>query len=202
MVAGNSELFSSEFTSQVYCTGSFNDGAYGFRLSNNGETILLKNNSGELEDLVQYDDQAPWPEAANGTGPSLQLIAPDLENNHYANWFVSNGQLSSPGAANGGNNTNDNEILPEEIIQIFPNPVGEQLFLEYNEKPGARIELGIYTLTGTRISSKTIQAGGGQEQTAWQHQINAHGAYILRAVVLHPSYRKDQSMLLIFAGSL
>ena len=96
VVVGNSELFLSEHGTQVYFTGSFNDGDSGFRLSNDGESIILKNSDGELEDIVQYDDQAPWPEEADGTGPSLQLLAPDLDNNHYSSWFASMGVRSSP----------------------------------------------------------------------------------------------------------
>lgn len=200
VIAGDAELFNSEYSSQVYFTGSFNLGDKGFKLSNNGESILLKNHRGELEDIVQYDDQAPWPEAANGTGPSLQLIAPELDNNHYANWFASMGLLSSPGAANGGNQTNDIEMLPEGRIHIYPNPVEDHLFLEFNERPGARIEMGIYTLTGSRIRSELIQAVGGPEIVSWQHRVDLPGAYIIRAVVLHPTYQREQSQLMIFTG--
>jgi hypothetical protein len=200
VVAGDVELFNEEYGSQLYFTGSFNNGESGFRLSNEGESILLKNNRGELEDLVRYDDQAPWPEAANGTGPSLQLLAPELDNNHYANWFASKGVLSSPGAANGGNQAIDREIDPGGSIFIYPNPVEESLFMEFNEKPGTRIELAIYTLSGTRICGKRIQAGGGQEQAAWQHGVKYPGAYILRALIFHPTYQKEQSQLMIFTG--
>ena len=111
VVAGDSELFQNEHSSGIYFTGSFNNGESGFRLSNEGESIILKNHEGELEDIVQYDNQAPWPEAADGMGPSLQLLAPDLDNNHYSNWFTSSGTLYSPGSENGGNSAEVTRIL-------------------------------------------------------------------------------------------
>lgn len=37
-------------------------------------------------DQVTYDDDSPWPAAADGTGPSLQLIDPAQDNNRVANW--------------------------------------------------------------------------------------------------------------------
>lgn len=200
VVAGNSELFHAEHSSQIYFTGSFNDGEGGFKLSNDGESIILKNNMGELEDFVQYDDRAPWPEAADGTGSSLQLLAPDLDNNHYSSWFASSGVLSSPGSVNAGNAIEESTSFPEGSITIYPNPVGDILFLEYNEKPGARIELGIHTLSGTRVHTLMIQSGGGFERTSWQHPLKQTGAFILRVVVRHRDYMREESHLLIFSG--
>jgi hypothetical protein len=200
VVAGDSELFHNEHGSQVYFTGDFNYGDSGFRLSNDGESIILKNHRGELEDLVQYDDQSPWPEEADGTGASLQLLATDLDNNHYSSWFASASMKSTPGSPNGGNAAEEKLHTPGGNIRIYPNPAGEVLYLEFNEKPGARIELGIYTLTGARTSSYFLRSGNGHETLSWEHQINRAGAYILRAVVRHPAYQREESHLLIFTG--
>ena len=150
--------------------------------------------------MVQYDDQAPWPEAADGRGPSLQLLAHDLDNNLYSSWFVANGILFSPGSANGGNSTEESHLHPAGNIHIYPNPMGEVLFMEINEEPGARIEMGIYTLSGTRIRNIMFQTGSSPEITSWHHQIEQPGAYILRAVIQHPGHRREESHLLIFSG--
>jgi hypothetical protein len=200
LVVGDSELFQNEYGSEVYFVGSFNKGESGFKLSNDGESIILKNNRGELEDIVQYDDQAPWPEEADGTGPSLQLMDPALDNNHYANWFVSTGWLCSPGNANGGNSTDESRLLSVGSLFIYPNPVGEILYIEFNEQAGARINLEIFTLSGTRMASILLQSGGGHETASWQHQIDRPGAYILRANIRHPEFQKQESRLLIFTG--
>ena len=201
VVAGDSELFESEYGSEMYFTGSFNKGVAGFKLSNEGESIILKNNTGELEDIVQYDNQAPWPVAADGMGPSLQLLAPDLDNNHYSNWFASSRTLYSPGEENGGNSTEIPRMLQERGLHIYPNPVGEDLFLAFNEDPGTQLEFGIFTLSGTRISSYLYHAGGGSETVRWKHQIEEPGAYILRVVVQGLAYQYQESHLLIFSGN-
>ena len=200
IIAGDSELFMSEFGTNIYFTGSFNKGEGGFKLSNEGEAIILKNSKGELEDLVQYDNQAPWPVAADGKGPSLQLLAPDLDNNHYSNWYTSSSVHYSPGSANGGISTEESHPLPENTIHIYPNPMGEHMFLEFNEKPGTRIQVRIFNLSGSQVSSFVFQAGGGNETTSWQHQIDTPGAYIVRVMVQNPDHWREESRLLIFTG--
>lgn len=200
VVAGDSELFLSEHGSDIYFTGNFNNGESGFKLSNEGETLLLKNNLGELEDMVQYDNQNPWPEAADGKGPSLQLLAPDLDNNHPSNWFASYGNPYSPGSANGGNSNETSHVLPEQSLHVYPNPVGELLFMEINEEPGARIEAGIFTLSGTLAKSLLVHSAGGFETISWQHGIKRPGAYILQVMVQYPGFQRKESHLLIFTG--
>jgi hypothetical protein len=60
-------------------------------LDNGGETLtLLKPGPTPAEDAIvdqlTYDDDLPWPAAADGGGPSLQLIDPLQDNNRSANW--------------------------------------------------------------------------------------------------------------------
>src|SRR6185503_13540807 len=70
-------------------------------LQNGGETLRLvrpiSTNLDEIIDEVHYDDQAPWPPAADGTGPSLQLIDPTQENYRACNWAALG---YTPGATN------------------------------------------------------------------------------------------------------
>ena len=54
---------------------------YGVNLSNGGETVTLRNNLGAVVDLVAYDDEGAWPTAPDGSGPSLELKNPALDNN-------------------------------------------------------------------------------------------------------------------------
>ena len=67
-------------------------------LSNGGESITLTNSSLVIIDSVSYDDYWPWHSEADGTGPSLELINPDMSNDDPGNWGV--GQPYSPGTAN------------------------------------------------------------------------------------------------------
>jgi len=200
IVAGDSELFLFEHGSNIYFTGNFNKGEGGFKLSNEGESLILKNDKGELEDFVQYDNQAPWPLAADGKGPSLQLLTADLDNNLYSSWFTSYGIRFSPGFQNGGNSNEEPWIVRESSIHIYPNPVGEVLFLEINEEPEARIEVEIFTLSGTQAGSFLFHAGGGRETTTLKHSIDNPGAYIVRILVQNKDHWHQESRLLIFTG--
>lgn len=55
-------------------------------LSNDGEEVILKNAQGLVEDEVEYGIGFPWPLASNGTGASMELINPSLDNTKGGNW--------------------------------------------------------------------------------------------------------------------
>jgi hypothetical protein len=69
-------------------------------LNNTGETIELRASDQTLMDVVSYSSSSPWPSAANGQGPSLELIHPDLDNSLVENWMASIAELGTPGAQN------------------------------------------------------------------------------------------------------
>ncbi len=123
----------------VYYTG---------KLDNSGELIVLKNSLGQIVDVVNYEDTAPWPTEADGFGPSLELMDFNTDNNDPANWGI--GQPYTPGAANtpalsGGGDIAITEIMYEprkmrymEYINYFTggfrwtdgdDPVGEYIEL-------------------------------------------------------------------------
>lgn len=68
-------------------------------LGNSGDRIVLKNIAGETVDAVEYGDEAPWPEGSDGSGASLELINPLLDNTLSEAWRASNG-APTPGARN------------------------------------------------------------------------------------------------------
>lgn len=201
IVSGDSEQFIYEFGSNIYLTGSFNSGESGFKLSNEGESLLLKNDKGELEDYVRFGSKEPWPGEANGNGPSLQLIAPELDNNDYSNWYAGSGPLYTPGSPNGASSTEEEHLLPERSIHIYPNPLGEIVFLDLFEEPGAMVQVRVFSLTGILVSSSLFHAEGGHETITWKHELESPGAYILKVVVQHPDRRREESRLLIYSGS-
>ncbi|HTD87127.1 MAG TPA: lamin tail domain-containing protein, partial [Candidatus Binatia bacterium] len=68
-------------------------------LDNGGETITLIKPAGDphseaddiVVDKVKYDDDAPWPKAADGGGPSLQLSDAEEDNARVSNWHDGSG---------------------------------------------------------------------------------------------------------------
>ena len=70
------------------------------RLSNGGERVAISDAAGNLIDAVTYSDGGSWPAAADGNGPSLELINPRLPNQYASAWKASTGNWGTPGARN------------------------------------------------------------------------------------------------------
>ncbi|MCB0566862.1 MAG: choice-of-anchor I family protein, partial [Phaeodactylibacter sp.] len=77
-------------------------------LGNGGGDIIITNFSGAVIDEVSYNDTSPWPTAADGNGPSLELIEAALDNNDGANWvatatrFGNTNVFATPGVISAG----------------------------------------------------------------------------------------------------
>lgn len=87
-------------------------GPWGGTLQDSGERLALeKPQSGPagaslvipyvVMDAVRYNDKAPWPPAADGSGPSLQRLVSGNYAGEPQNWFASG---LTPGRANASNN--------------------------------------------------------------------------------------------------
>ena len=66
-------LFTDLFPTVSQVSGNMYKG-----FSGSGESLYLYNNDGFLVDSLTYSDSSPWPEQADGNGPSLELISPFL----------------------------------------------------------------------------------------------------------------------------
>jgi len=75
-------------------------GPYGGALGNSGETLELTDYIGTVIDIVTYSDQSPWPTEPDGSGPSLSLIDPELDNNLPESWLASLENFGTPGIVN------------------------------------------------------------------------------------------------------
>ena len=78
------------------------DGLTGWSLANSGDEVRLYNAGNTLLNYVRFTDQPPWPTAPDGTGPSLELYNPALDNNLPTSWgaSVSTAQDGTPGERN------------------------------------------------------------------------------------------------------
>jgi hypothetical protein len=89
ILARNSSAVAASFGSTAPVFATFEG-----QLDNGGETITLIDTGADpvspdddiIIDKVKYDDRAPWPTSADGTGPSLQLMDPDEDNARVSNW--------------------------------------------------------------------------------------------------------------------
>ena len=64
-------------------------GNLGFGLGGGGDMIRLYDSSESLVDIVEYDDNDPWPILPDGNGPTLELKNPYLDNGISESWIAS-----------------------------------------------------------------------------------------------------------------
>lgn len=94
---------------------------YTGKLSNGGEQIVLKDASNNTVVDMTYDDKAPWPTAADGGGPSMELKDALLDPAVATNWASSLSSGGTPGELNSVANTN-NPSITESNNPNFPDP--------------------------------------------------------------------------------
>ena len=109
-----------------------NEGAYVGGLSNGGERLTLMAPDGStIIRSFSWSDAAPWPAAADGTGPSLVLIAPQTNPDHNLpeNWRPGMTAGGNPGgtdalAFTGSANADDDQNGWSNLVEyaLGPNP--------------------------------------------------------------------------------
>lgn len=131
-------------------------GNIGFGLSGGGELLRLYDNNMVLIDSLTYDDQAPWPVEADGLGPTLSLINPDLDNSLPDSWGVSIGH-GTPGTINDNFTFMDDyeRIIPGKLIleQNYPNPFNPVTKISWQSPTGSHQTLKIYDVLGTEVAA-------------------------------------------------
>jgi hypothetical protein len=88
VVAGNAAAYQAAF-------GLAPGAVFTGGLSSDGERVVLRRSDAGVEDEVSYGVGFPWPTAARGTGSSMELINPGLDNDLGASWR-SSGSLDDP----------------------------------------------------------------------------------------------------------
>jgi hypothetical protein len=160
-------------------------GEFAGSLDNGGEWLRLwrpgTGTNEVLVDEVYYDNSAPWPTAADGTGPSLQLIDATRDNNRVGNWAVDAVKRFTPGKANSVAASLPvfpevwiNEVMPSNTTFAVDNHGDHDPWLELYNAQGSSVDLGsgyrlsvnATNLTGWAFpSGRTVAAGG--YQLAW-----------------------------------
>ena len=113
IIAEDMQVLRSKFkvlTSHEYAGG----------LDNDGEDLKLIHSDGTLIDRVNYKSGFPWPTAARGTGASMELLHPTLDNNLGGSWRSSS--KPSPGAEN----TVFTTSAPPQVRQVKHDPIQPQ----------------------------------------------------------------------------
>lgn len=111
---------------------------YSEALNDSGGEVALFDGA-RLVDSVTYAPTSPWP-AADGTGHSLELKSPTLDNADPANWVASSG-AGSPGLANGA-----------------VTPPGDQAVVDYGQS---------WKYLSTSADQGTAWRAPGYDDSAW-----------------------------------
>lgn len=127
-------------------------------LTNGGNTLVIRNSEGALIDTVQYDDVFPWPMEPDGSGPSAELLSPNLDNNDGANWKSSTtatsdpGIFASPGAVTAVTLPTIGFATPRTLVQENDGSITVQVNVNNMTVPFAEAKLRV-------ISASTAIAG-------------------------------------------
>jgi len=177
-------------------------GDLGYGLDGSGELIRLFDPSGILVDAVDYDDSYPWPEEADGEGPTLELIDPTQDNALGVNWSASEGH-GSPGVINTSLSIQNITIVPDGfmVFNNYPNPFNPTTIISYVLPIDASVTITIHDIMGRKVRTlvnsrqtagfKTIQWNATNDN----RQPVAAGIYIY--TVQSGEFRQSRKMLLL-----
>ncbi len=122
-----------------------------FGFSGSGELLKLLTDSGCTLDSVEYDDQFPWPVAADGNGPSLELIDPNIDNSLPTSWVASPLTNGTPGAANAGAfdpcDPAPANLIISEISYNLPPPLDADDWVEIYNPNNTPVDLSNWKLS-------------------------------------------------------
>lgn len=171
----------------ITIAGEFQNGT---ALANGGETLKLVGRDGAVIQSLRYDDQSPWPEQADGTGPSLVLKNPfDNPNpNDPANWQSSASAGGNPGAPESDgfvgdpNSDQDADGLPAIAEYYFgtsdldPTDGNQALFISIEAFPKAEIPgdyLTIAFLHQTKVQDVQAIIEFSEDLALWSGETDA-----------------------------
>jgi hypothetical protein len=165
-----------------------------FGLAGGSDQVRIFDQSGALVDEVEYNDEAPWPEEADGTGYTLELKSADSDNALPESWGVSTSYGGTPGAKNAISVSSENEDeLPVTISlsQNYPNPFNPVTTIKFELTENAEIRLSVFDLIGREVS--VLEEGfltAGTYSKVWDASSFSSGIYMYRLDVNGKSYTR------------
>ena len=155
VIAGNAAEFSATYgfaPDLEWTSGS---------LLNGGETVSLYDPGLIPVDEVSYDNGGLWPSAPNGSGPSLELRDPALDNSLPESWAASMITGGTPKAVNSVFSSTVPTIL---ITEIMLNPLavddGDGEWFEIYNPGSSAVDLHGWIIRDDGGESHTIDNGG------------------------------------------
>ncbi len=154
VIAEDSLLLKQHFPESHKIVGNIN-----FKISNKGETLNIFDHNSFLIDSVKYGIQNPWPDLSNGTGNTIELSSPDLDNSIGVNWHSSSVSGGTPGRDNSTGIPTSIKIAETDVIttkyeifQNYPNPFNPSTSISYSIPNDGNVTLSIYDLLGNEVA--------------------------------------------------
>ncbi len=130
-------------------------GPFEFGLSNEGEELRLFNNLGDLMISMIYSNETPWPDSADNTGRTIELIDPSVDMSNGTNWF--NGCY---GGSPGGPYIECDTVGVKDIvynsseIKVYPNPFDNITIVEFEILELQNVNFTVYDIFGNLVLNK------------------------------------------------
>ena len=142
-------------------------GVFTRNLSNKSYKITLSDAFGNTIDQVEYKDNTPWPEDADGTGSYLQLVDLNSDNSLAVNWIASMQSLST-----------ENIASSQQELIIYPNPTKGPITIKLNNLKTESLEFIIYNSLGQSIEN--FQLNSNSLQINLSHLSNGFYYYSIK----------------------
>jgi hypothetical protein len=125
-------------------------GQYNKKLSNEGETIILRNNLNLLIDSATYSGSSPWPVIPGG-GYSIVLKDHSMDNSLPESWIVSETVHGTP--------YKNGIPLPWEAM-LFPNPARDYVTIHPGkpELAFSKFRIEVFNQNGLRLQSLATES--------------------------------------------
>lgn len=161
-----------------------------FNFSNGGELIRLFNSSSSLIDQVEYDDEGDWVTEPDGSGSTLELKDPDLDNSLASSWGASTG-LGTPGKSNSLLVSIEDDLIGKietfSLAQNYPNPFNPSTTIKYSTETSGKVELEVFNLLGKKIATLV-----NANQIAGEYSIQFNGSGVPSGIYVYRLRSGDQ----------
>ena len=165
-----------EWFSGTTCIGDFD-----FGLRNSGELVRLFDRHGLQVDSIVYGDRSPWPEEADGDGPTLELRHYELDNSEPMNWLASISPGGTPGRVNSAYEPRGTDgFVRFTLSGAIPNPFVSTVRLELDLADRTPATIKVYNAIGQmeEILADEVLANGISHFT-WNPRGRGAGVYFI-----------------------
>ncbi len=196
---------SAEF-SQAYPEVQNFIGSLGFGFSGSGELLRLLDNDEGLVDYVDYDDSDPWPTEPDGSGRTLELINPLLDNTISESWASSTDQYGTPGYINSVYSSlsrDEDALLPTEftMYQNYPNPFNPITSIKYDLPTDAHTIMEVFDIMGKHVKTLVDENQTAGFKTIKWDATNSTGNNVAAGMYIYQiksgSYNQTKKMILL-----